>query len=125
MINRQRHGLYIHLDNWSSLLVIFLVMGPMLGFALGFIGTNVFAGSEKISSALVCGHGFLETTRSSASQKPGQVSFSFTAACLSNGRFQDVTGRMIVINGLISAAGALIIGLLLTGLVWFIQPSGG
>jgi hypothetical protein len=123
MMNRRR-GLYIHVRNNSVAWILFVVVfGPFIGFAIGFFATSVNPALTNLTTPLVCRNGALQTSDSSSSNGPGSVTYKLSVNCLNNGGQEDVTGRVEVTVGLIFAAAAFIVLVVIAVFMWAIQPA--
>jgi len=123
MMNR-RQGLYIRVRNNTLAWILFVVVvGPLIGFAIGFFATSLDPALANLSTPQVCPNGTLQTSDNSFSNGPGSVTYKLTVTCLDNGAQQDITGQVEVTVGLVFAAAALVVLAVIAVFLWAFQPA--
>jgi len=118
-----RQGLYVHIRNNTLAWILFVVVvGPLVGFAIGFFATALNPALANLTTPLVCQNGTLQTSDNSYSSGPGSVTYKLSVTCLINGATQDVTGQVETTVGLFFAAGAFIVLAVVAVFLWAFQP---
>ena len=100
-----------------------VVIGPFIGFAIGFFATSINPALTNLTTPLVCPNGALQTSDRSSSNGPGSITYKLSVNCLNSEGQGDVTGQVEVTVGLIFAAAAFLVLVVIAVFMWAIQPA--
>jgi hypothetical protein len=113
MYRDHNRGERVHVRGWSGGLIVWICIGLIVGFAAGFILTEVYPALATFSAPLTCNNGTILTQQSTSSQQAGSMTIHFKAFCSVAGNQQDITGQVLTRDaGILAVFTAILFALL-------------